>query len=84
MASRPVVTHPRSFPSSGFARIDPANKIEDEELPGYVPEHYYYPAALGEVFNSQYQVWNLVNCLAMPRSFAKGGSRMPLIGSIHI
>jgi hypothetical protein len=55
MASRPLETQARSFPSSGFSRIDPKIKVEEEELPGYVPEHYY-PAALGEVLNSQYQV----------------------------
>jgi hypothetical protein len=58
-AKRTMTSHsfspPRIFPTSGFVTIDPKVKVEEEELPTYVPEHYY-PVAIGEVFNSRYQV----------------------------
>ena len=46
---------PRQFPSSGFVKLDPQNKIEEEELPLYNP-HDFYPVYIGEVFASRYQV----------------------------
>lgn len=45
---------PRNFPTSGFVTLD-ATKIEEEDLPSYVPEDYY-PVYIGEVFGSRYQV----------------------------
>lgn len=42
------------LPASGFVKLDPSEKIEEEQLPGYDPEEYY-PVYLGEVFASRYQ-----------------------------
>ncbi|PWY85762.1 CMGC/CLK protein kinase [Aspergillus sclerotioniger CBS 115572] len=47
--------HPRQFPVSGFMKLDPSNKIEEEQLPFYVAESYYL-VYIGEVFASRYQV----------------------------
>lgn len=46
---------PRKFPTSGFVVLDPKIKVEEETLPTFVPEHYY-PVAIGEVFQSRYQI----------------------------
>ncbi|KAL3485704.1 kinase-like domain-containing protein [Aspergillus germanicus] len=46
---------PRAFPESGFDTIDPTVLIEEKTLPGYLAEQYY-PARIGEVFNSRYQI----------------------------
>ncbi|PGH13887.1 hypothetical protein AJ80_06156 [Polytolypa hystricis UAMH7299] len=46
---------PCKFPKSGFVALDPQSKVEEEGLPSYVPEDYY-PVAIGEVFESRYQV----------------------------
>lgn len=46
---------PRQFPASGFVKLDPSEKVEEEELPFYVAEQYY-PVYIGEVFAARYQV----------------------------
>jgi hypothetical protein len=46
---------PRQFAASGFVKVDPMTKIEEEELPSYVAEKYY-PVYIGEIFASRYQV----------------------------
>lgn len=46
---------PRRFPSSGFVALDPKLKVEEEELPSYVPEDFY-PVTIGEVFVERYQL----------------------------
>ncbi|GFG14846.1 CMGC/CLK protein kinase [Aspergillus lentulus] len=46
---------PRQFPASGFVKLDPSEKVEEEELPFYVAERYY-PVYIGEVFAGRYQV----------------------------
>ncbi|PMD61934.1 kinase domain-containing protein [Hyaloscypha bicolor E] len=46
---------PRKFPTSGFVVLDATKKIEEENVPSYVPEDYY-PVYIGEVFGSRYQV----------------------------
>ncbi|KAH9205027.1 CMGC/CLK protein kinase [Leptodontidium sp. 2 PMI_412] len=43
------------FPTSGFVVLDATKKIEEEDIPSYVPEDYY-PVYIGEVFKSRYQV----------------------------
>ncbi|EFE37763.1 hypothetical protein TRV_07602 [Trichophyton verrucosum HKI 0517] len=40
---------PRRFPSSGFVALDPKLKVEEEELPSYVPGDFY-PVTIGEIF----------------------------------
>lgn len=45
----------REFRSSDFNEIDLSRKIEEERLPDYVAERYY-PVAIGETFQSRYQV----------------------------
>ncbi|OCL06510.1 protein kinase [Glonium stellatum] len=45
----------RKFPTSGFVVLDATKKIEEEDVPSYVPEDYY-PVYIGEVFRSRYQV----------------------------
>lgn len=45
---------PRKFPTSGFVAVDPAEKVEEEDVPGYVPANYY-PVVIGDVFQSRYQ-----------------------------
>ncbi|KAJ5675364.1 hypothetical protein N7462_008261 [Penicillium macrosclerotiorum] len=56
MASRPPSPLPlRQFPSSGFIKLDPKEKIEEENLPFYASD-IYYPVYIGEVFASRYQV----------------------------
>jgi serine/threonine-protein kinase SRPK3 len=54
MATAPY-SSPRKFPTSGFAALDATKKIEEENVPSYVPEDYY-PVQIGEVFRSRYQV----------------------------
>ncbi|RAL15704.1 CMGC/CLK protein kinase [Aspergillus homomorphus CBS 101889] len=54
MASVPPL-RPRDFPTSGFVKLDPSEKIEEEQLPFYVAERYY-PVDIGEVFAGKYQV----------------------------
>lgn len=46
---------PSEFTSSGFVEIEAGRKIEEEEIPTYKPENYY-PAYMGEVLNSRYQI----------------------------
>nr|KMM70969.1 hypothetical protein CPAG_07278 [Coccidioides posadasii RMSCC 3488] len=46
---------PRRFPLSGFVALDPKLKVEEEELPSYVPGDFY-PVTIGEVFVERYQV----------------------------
>ena len=46
---------PRKLPTSGFVELDVTEKIEEEDVPAYVPEDYY-PVYIGEVFRSRYQV----------------------------
>jgi serine/threonine-protein kinase SRPK3 len=45
----------RKFPTSGFVALNDAEKIEEEDVPSYIPEDYY-PVYIGEVFNSRYQI----------------------------
>ncbi|KAH8598552.1 kinase-like domain-containing protein [Bisporella sp. PMI_857] len=45
----------KSFPASGFVVLDATKKIEEEDVPSYVPEDYY-TVYIGEVFRSRYQV----------------------------
>lgn len=54
MTSGPSL-RPRQFPTSGFVKVDPMEKIEEEDLPFYDTEAYY-PAYIGEVFASRYQI----------------------------
>lgn len=35
--------------------LDPNDKLEEEQLPGYSPEDFY-PVKIGDVFQSRYQV----------------------------
>ena len=46
---------PRVFPTSGFQVIDPADKVEEEQLPFYNRDEYY-PMRIGEVIGEHYQV----------------------------
>ncbi|KAJ5352583.1 hypothetical protein N7452_001557 [Penicillium brevicompactum] len=55
MTSAAPFLPPRKFPTTGFVKIDPVEKIEEESLPFYDAEKYY-PARIGEVFASRYQV----------------------------
>ncbi|KAL3462503.1 protein kinase [Aspergillus heterothallicus] len=41
--------------SSPTILLDPNNKLEEENLRGYSPEHFY-PVRIGDVFRSKYQV----------------------------
>ncbi|KAJ0420108.1 kinase-like protein [Aspergillus carlsbadensis] len=50
-----TTSEPRAFPESGFETIDPTVEIDEETLPGYLAERYY-PARIGEVLNSRYQI----------------------------
>lgn len=45
----------RQFPTSGFVKLDPSEKVEEEKIPFYTPERYY-PVHIGEIFMSRYQV----------------------------
>lgn len=54
MTSGPSL-RPRQFPASGFVKIGPMEKIEEEDLPFYDTKAYY-PAYIGEVIASRYQV----------------------------
>ncbi|PGH32834.1 CMGC/SRPK protein kinase [[Emmonsia] crescens] len=51
----PIPLAPRSFPTSGFEVIDHSELMEEEKLPGYMSE-LYYPAYIGQVFNSRYRI----------------------------
>ncbi|KKZ58530.1 hypothetical protein EMCG_05518 [[Emmonsia] crescens] len=51
----PIPLAPRSFPTSGFEVIDHSGPMEEEKLSGYKSE-LYYPAYIGQVFNSRYQI----------------------------
>ncbi|KAL4918718.1 kinase domain-containing protein [Aspergillus aurantiobrunneus] len=53
MPSNPSL--PRQFPTSGFTKLEPSTKIEEELLPLYKPDKIY-PVQIGEVFASKYQV----------------------------
>ncbi|KAJ5729145.1 uncharacterized protein N7483_003653 [Penicillium malachiteum] len=55
LTSGPPYLPPRQFPTSGFVKVDPAEKVEEETLPFYVADKYY-PVIMGEVFASRYQV----------------------------
>lgn len=46
---------PRTFAKSGFVKIDAAEKIEEEGIPTYKSEDYY-PAHIGDIFKSRYQL----------------------------
>ncbi|KAI1077700.1 kinase-like domain-containing protein [Whalleya microplaca] len=46
---------PLNFSNANFARISPAQKIEEETIPGYVASRYY-PIRIGEVLRDRYQV----------------------------
>ncbi|KAK2752471.1 hypothetical protein FQN54_008133 [Arachnomyces sp. PD_36] len=50
-----IASPARSFPNSGFQRIDNSQKIDEEKFPDYLEERYY-PVRIGESFNSRYQV----------------------------
>ncbi|TAQ84459.1 hypothetical protein B7494_g7206 [Chlorociboria aeruginascens] len=54
MAASPP-SPPRKFPTSGCVVLDATEKIEEENVPSYVAEDYY-PAYIGEVSRSRYQV----------------------------
>jgi len=45
---------PRKFSQTGIL-LDPNNKLEEEKLRGYSPEHFY-PVKIGDVYRSRYQV----------------------------
>ncbi len=45
---------PRPIQSSGFRQLDPAQKVEEENLPWYSPSKFY-PVRIGQVFASRYQ-----------------------------
>ncbi|KAL2849803.1 CMGC/CLK protein kinase [Aspergillus pseudodeflectus] len=45
----------RQFLTSGFVKVDISRKIEEEELPLYKAENYY-PASIGQVLESRYQI----------------------------
>ena len=45
----------RSFPSSGFVTIPVSEKVEEEKFEWYSPTRFY-PARIGQVFESRYQV----------------------------
>lgn len=53
--TRAMPVHARTFPSQGFGLLPVDRKIEEETLPEYKAERFY-PARLGEVFASRYQV----------------------------
>ncbi|KAM5436234.1 hypothetical protein McanMca71_000014 [Microsporum canis] len=42
-------------PTSGFVKLDSSQKIEEEEIPGYVAE-VFYPVYIGDIFASRYKV----------------------------
>ncbi|RAL04616.1 kinase-like protein [Aspergillus ibericus CBS 121593] len=46
---------PLDFSNPSYARIPVTQKIEEETMPGYVASRYY-PARIGEVIKSQYQI----------------------------
>jgi hypothetical protein len=52
---RRYFSQPRTFPSTGFKLIDPSILIEEETIPNYKAQRYY-PASIGEVLNTKYQV----------------------------
>jgi hypothetical protein len=46
---------PIIYPTSGFEILPDSQKIEEETLPWFTPDEFY-PAHVGEVLNSQYQI----------------------------
>lgn len=54
MASGPP-SPPQIFARSGFVEVDVAEKLEEEKVPAYKPEDFY-PAYIGDVFRSRYQI----------------------------
>jgi serine/threonine-protein kinase SRPK3 len=46
---------PRKVPSSELTALNVTKKIEEEDVPSYIPEDYD-PVYIGEVFKSRYQV----------------------------
>ncbi|BDD61524.1 hypothetical protein MAP00_006565 [Monascus purpureus] len=44
----------RKFSQAGIL-LDPNDKLEEETLRGYSPDHFY-PVKIGDVFRSRYQV----------------------------
>ncbi|KAK8243395.1 kinase-like domain-containing protein [Phyllosticta capitalensis] len=46
---------PLVFPSTGFARIRPEQRVDEETIPQYVASDYY-PVRVGDVFQDRYQV----------------------------
>lgn len=46
---------PLVFPSTGFARIPPEQRVDEETIPRYVASDYY-PVRVGDVFQDRYQV----------------------------
>lgn len=58
---------PRSFPSSDYELIDPAESIEEETLPTYNPEKYY-PAHIGEVLPNIGENWIRCNIYSVALS----------------
>jgi hypothetical protein len=64
---------PCKFPTSGFVELDATEKIEEEDVPAYVPEDYY-PVYIGEVFRSscdKIRIWGELHGLAVQRSQAR-------------
>ncbi|KAK3382527.1 kinase-like protein [Lasiosphaeria ovina] len=56
--AEPVPAAPLTFPTTGFPKLDPLEKWEEETLPMYDPKEYY-PARLGQVIThdkDQYQL----------------------------
>jgi serine/threonine-protein kinase SRPK3 len=45
----------RRFPTSGFRNLDHVKKLEEENWDWYSPATFY-PARIGEVFRSRYQI----------------------------
>ncbi|WEW61826.1 hypothetical protein PRK78_007322 [Emydomyces testavorans] len=54
MSSRRLI-QPRVFPTSGFEVAEATSIVEEEMLPGYIPDKFY-PVRLGEILNDRYQV----------------------------
>ncbi|KAI1918540.1 hypothetical protein LOZ65_004855 [Ophidiomyces ophidiicola] len=46
---------PRVLKEGKFTVLDPAMKLEEENMPAF-DQHLYYPVRFGEVFNKRYQV----------------------------
>ena len=50
LAWRPLV-----FPKEGTVSIPASQKVEEENIPGYVATRYY-PVKIGQIFRNRYQV----------------------------